>query len=106
MQLLRLRKDYSKGYAIETCELSLVFTVDGVERFKDRITTPSADFDAFTRHSNADPRLERAAKAIGITPWFLQTMIQLLNRYAEWEVKDGDAFELFDCPHLHNQTET
>jgi hypothetical protein len=95
-----------RGYAIASCEIRLVFTVDGVERFRDSITIPLADFDAFTRHSNTDPRLERAAKAIGIPRWLLQTMIQLLNGYAEWEVKDSDASELFDCPHLHGQTVT
>jgi hypothetical protein len=67
------------------------------------MTIPLDDFHAFTLHSNTDPRLERAAKAIGITPWFLQTMIQLLNRYAEWEIRDGDASELFDCPHQHSE---
>src|SRR5262245_15418931 len=103
MQLLCLRKDYLRGYAIPSYELSLVFVVDGVERYKDSITIPSADFHAFTHDSNADPRVKRAATAIGITPWLLQTMVMLMNRYAEWEVKDGDAIELDDCPYLHSQ---
>jgi hypothetical protein len=103
MQLLRLRKDYTNYNGVEWCDITLLFTVDGVERFKHLITIPSADSHALVEHRRACWPMEYAAKAIGITPWVLQTMIQLLNRYAEWEIKDGDASELDDCPHLHSQ---
>jgi hypothetical protein len=103
-RLLRLRKDYTHFNGIERCEFSVVFIVDGVERFRTLITIPSAYLDAFTSHSNSHWQLEHAAKVIGIPRYLLQTIIALMNRHAEWEIEDdGTPSELADCPYLGNE---
>jgi hypothetical protein len=79
MNVLRLRKTYADD------SIDLVFTVDGVEQYRRSLKFPC----------------EYAAKRIGIDPWTLQTMLMLLNAYAEWEIKDGEAIELVEHPNLH-----
>jgi hypothetical protein len=93
MKLLRLWKTYTPHQGITWCDIHLVFTVDGTERFKDSLRA-NADFLDAVLHDPRRPWLPRAAREVGVMRWNLLMAIELLDREATWEVRDGQLFEL------------
>jgi hypothetical protein len=93
MRLLRLWKIFTKPKGITWCDIHLVFTVDGVERFKDSLRV-NADFLDAVLHASRHPWLPRAAQGVGVLRWDLLLAIEQLHRDATWEVRDGQLFPL------------
>ena len=97
MQLLRLWKKYEHRDGTEWCDISLVFTVDGLERFKDLLTFRTSELRGargLLRSLALPSEMCWPARRMGLSPWKLQKMLRRLKSYAEWGVKDGEATEL------------
>jgi hypothetical protein len=88
MNKLTLRKTYRTEpqlHPIKWCTIDLVFTVDGVERFRDSLTV-NADFLEAVIQAPHHPFVPRVAAAVGIPRWELRGILYDLRDFAEHEL--------------------